>query len=58
MGYAKPGQTTAGIHTRLYSRAYIFEDDAGNRAVFASIDMGMMGTVVKQAVSRPIANTI
>ena len=27
-GYASPGQLAAGIHTRLYARAYIVADDA------------------------------
>ena len=25
MGYAKQGQNTAGIHTRLYARAFVIE---------------------------------
>ncbi len=49
MGYAKTNQTTAGIHTRLFSRAFIF-DDGDDRAVFVSVDMGMMGQLVKRYV--------
>ena len=29
MGYAKTSQSTHGIHTRLFSRAFIFEEDEG-----------------------------
>eukprot|EP00094_Tigriopus_californicus_P008850 TCALIF_08531-PA protein Name:"Similar to ASAH2 Neutral ceramidase (Homo sapiens)" AED:0.15 eAED:0.15 QI:0/0/0/0.9/1/1/10/0/689 len=46
MGFAKAGQNTAGIHTRLFSRAYIF-DDGVKRGVFVSVDMGMMGQLLK-----------
>merc|ERR1711970_321717 len=49
MGYAKQGQNTAGIHIRLYSRAYIVEDpETGVRVVFVSADAGMMGQLVKK----------
>merc|ERR1711970_112270 len=49
MGYAKQGQNTAGIHIRLYSRAYIVEDpETGVRVVFVSTDSGMMGQLVKK----------
>lgn len=50
MGFAKAGQNTAGIHTRLFSRAYIF-DDGTKRGVFVSVDMGMMGQLLKLEVS-------
>ena len=40
-GYARPGQNTEGIHTRLKSRAFIFVDPAtDNRLLFASVDIG------------------
>lgn len=40
-GYAKPGQNTEGIHTRLKSRAFIFVDpNTQNRLLFASVDVG------------------
>ncbi len=40
-GYAKPGQNTEGIHTRLKSRAFIFVDPTTqNRLLFASVDVG------------------
>uniref|UniRef100_A0A673B393 Neutral ceramidase n=1 Tax=Sphaeramia orbicularis TaxID=375764 RepID=A0A673B393_9TELE len=41
MGYANPQQTAAGIHTRLYSRAFIV-DDGRTRVVFVSADVGMV----------------
>jgi neutral ceramidase len=51
MGYAKQGQNTKGIHTRLFSRAFIIEDvDSGSRVVFVSVDEAMMGQLVKLEV--------
>ncbi|XP_068161996.1 neutral ceramidase [Antennarius striatus] len=41
MGYANPQQTAAGIHTRLYSRAFII-DDGQQRVVFVTADVGMI----------------
>lgn len=35
-GYASPGQLAAGIHTRLYARAYIIADSTDDRP--ASLD--------------------
>eukprot|EP00095_Tigriopus_kingsejongensis_P005560 maker-scaffold736_size104543-snap-gene-0.19 protein:Tk05560 transcript:maker-scaffold736_size104543-snap-gene-0.19-mRNA-1 annotation:"hypothetical protein DAPPUDRAFT_309106" len=46
MGYAKGGQNTAGIHTRLFSRAFVF-DDGVQRGIYVSVDMGMMGQLLK-----------
>ena len=53
MGFAHPNQTTAGIHTRLYSRAFIF-DDGYKKFVYASIDMGMMGHLLKSYVIKEL----
>ncbi|MDH3972886.1 MAG: neutral/alkaline non-lysosomal ceramidase N-terminal domain-containing protein [Deltaproteobacteria bacterium] len=40
MGYAKDYQRTTGIHTRLYSRAYVIGDVATNkRVLFVSADL-------------------
>ena len=50
MGYAKQGQNTKGIHIRQYSRAFVFEEN-GARNVFVSIDIGMMGQLVKMKVN-------
>lgn len=41
MGYANPDQVAAGIHTRLYSRAFIV-DDGRKRVVFVTADVGMI----------------
>uniref|UniRef100_A0A3Q2TM12 Neutral ceramidase n=1 Tax=Fundulus heteroclitus TaxID=8078 RepID=A0A3Q2TM12_FUNHE len=41
MGYANPQQTAAGIHTRLFSRAFII-DDGSRRVVFVTADVGMI----------------
>ena len=49
MGYAKQGQNTAGIHTRLFSRAFIVEQD-DIRVAFVSADLAMMGQLVKLRV--------
>lgn len=49
MGYASPSPLTSGIHTRLYSRAFVIEDDT-NRVVFVSVDVGMIDQSVKTEV--------
>lgn len=41
MGYANPTQMAAGIHTRLYSRAFII-DDGKQRVLFVTADVGMI----------------
>uniref|UniRef100_A0A3B5A083 Neutral ceramidase n=1 Tax=Stegastes partitus TaxID=144197 RepID=A0A3B5A083_9TELE len=41
MGYANTQQKAAGIHTRLYSRAFII-DDGTRRVVFVTADVGMI----------------
>ncbi|XP_061081120.1 neutral ceramidase [Conger conger] len=41
MGYANLGQTAGGIHTRLFSRAFIV-DDGRKRVVFVTADIGMV----------------
>ncbi|XP_053697555.1 neutral ceramidase-like [Sabethes cyaneus] len=50
MGYAEFSQRGHGIHLRQFSRAFIFEDEQGERVVFASADAGMMGHAVKRDV--------
>jgi len=51
MGYAKQGQNTKGIHMRLYSRAFIVEDEGSDsRVVFVSTDTAMLGQLVKPRV--------
>ncbi|XP_034535117.1 neutral ceramidase, partial [Notolabrus celidotus] len=41
MGYANPQQNAAGIHTRLFSRAFII-DDGTKRVLFVTADVGMI----------------
>ncbi|XP_073684665.1 neutral ceramidase [Garra rufa] len=41
MGYANTMQTARGIHTRLFSRAFIV-DDGSKRVVFVTADIGMV----------------
>lgn len=45
MGYAKFGQDTAGIHTRLYARTFIVQQANGNRIAYISCDLGMVDQV-------------
>ena len=53
MGYADRDQKASGIHTRLYSRAFVI-DDGTKRVAFVSIECAMMDQLVKlQVSSRP-----
>ncbi|KAK7111468.1 neutral ceramidase B-like [Littorina saxatilis] len=55
MGYANPAQTANGIHTRQYSRAFIFADKKGeNRFVFVSTDSCMLSQGVKLQVIKEL----
>merc|ERR1711872_484725 len=59
MGYAKQGQNTQGIHTRLFSRAFIIEDvESGTRIVFVSVDEAMMGQLVKMGVIEKLSTVL
>jgi neutral ceramidase len=49
MGYAMSNQSTAGIHFRLRSRAFIISDGT-KRVVFVSTDSAMIFTSVKREV--------
>lgn len=49
MGYAKMEQKGAGIHLRLFSRAFIVADEK-KRFVFVSVDCGMIGYGIKSEV--------
>ncbi|XP_077958815.1 neutral ceramidase isoform X1 [Gasterosteus aculeatus] len=53
MGYANPEQTAAGIHTRLYSRAFII-DDGRRRVVFVTADVGMISQRLRLEVLRAL----
>jgi len=51
MGYANPAQRTAGIHLRLWSRAFVLKSPCnGKRIAFVSADLGFMFQGVKQQV--------
>ncbi|KAF4019053.1 hypothetical protein G4228_010715 [Cervus hanglu yarkandensis] len=57
MGYSKTGQYARGILTRLYSRAFIMaEPDGSNRAVFVSIDIGMVSQRLRLEVLSRLQN--
>eukprot|EP01038_Epipyxis_sp_PR26KG_P009368 gene9368-12621_t len=49
MGYALPGQRGTGIHLRLWSRAFVFEQD-DKRVAFVSVDGGMGSDLVNYKV--------
>ena len=52
MGYANPAQTSAGIHLRSFSRAFIFVDaEKKNRVVYVNLDACMLSEVIKLEVS-------
>ncbi|KAG9346000.1 hypothetical protein JZ751_007815 [Albula glossodonta] len=53
MGYANLDQTAGGIHTRLYSRAFIV-DDGSKRVVFVSADIGMVSQRLRLEVLREL----
>uniref|UniRef100_A0A4W4E0J3 Neutral ceramidase n=1 Tax=Electrophorus electricus TaxID=8005 RepID=A0A4W4E0J3_ELEEL len=53
MGYANPKQTAAGIHTRLFSRAFIV-DDGSRRVVFVSADIGMVSQRLRLEVIKAL----
>lgn len=53
--FAVSSQKTAGIHTRLRSRAFVVGDGT-NRVVFVSADLGMMFQMVKIKVCEKIAD--
>ena len=51
MGYAHPEQVAEGLHTRLYSRAYVIADSSKrNRVAFVSFDGGMTSQLLKLSV--------
>ena len=51
MGYASTNQTTAGIHTRNYARAFIVSSpDGSNPVVFVSVDNGQIFQSISQGV--------
>lgn len=57
MGYADPKQLSSGLHSRLWSRAFVIADPkTQKRVVFISADLGMIFQSVKQGVVNKLAN--
>lgn len=51
LGYASIDQATAGMHTRLFARAFVFADaTSGKRVVFVSAELGRLFSSLKQGV--------
>lgn len=50
MGYANIKQVGRGLHTRIFARAFVVEDEQGQRVAFISADCGMMGYGLKREV--------
>ena len=52
MGYGKSNQAAGGIHTRLFSRSFIFQNKGSSNdvVVFVSVDLAMIGHLKKQKV--------
>lgn len=50
MGYANIKQVGRGLHTRVFARAFVVEDEQGQRVAFISADCGMMGYGLKREV--------
>ncbi|XP_048843439.1 neutral ceramidase isoform X2 [Brienomyrus brachyistius] len=53
MGYANLDQTAGGIHTRLFSRAFIV-GDGSRRVVFVSADIGMVSQRLRLEVLKEL----
>eukprot|EP01043_Picozoa_sp_COSAG02_P036303 COSAG02_NODE_2650_length_8327_cov_247.925620_1_plen_867_part_00 len=55
VGFADPEQIAAGLHTRLWARAFVALDDSDpleNRVAFVSADIGMPAQAVRLEVAR------
>jgi neutral ceramidase len=56
MGYADGDQKAAGLHTRLYARAFIFANPRTNkRVVWVSAELGQLFSSIKQGVMKKLA---
>lgn len=56
MGYGSIAQVTRGIHTRLYSRAFVFETaDRAQRLAYVTADLALVSQAVQQEVVRRLA---
>ena len=55
MGYANPAQVAAGLHQRLYARAFVVSDlNNESRVAFVTVDSGMASQVVKLEVIKKL----
>lgn len=56
MGYANFNQYAEGIHTRLFSRAFIFQsrDNPDDIVTFVSVDVGMVDHGIKHSVIKQL----
>ena len=57
MGYANLTQKTSGIHTRLFSRAFIFKDNLPDAFVFVSVDIWGIGHAIKKEVIKRLGRS-
>src|ERR1700755_2265693 len=57
LGYADPSQTTAGLASRQWARAFIVADSSVHRVAFVSTEVDYMVTPVQQEVLRRLALT-
>ncbi len=58
MGYARLDQRTAGIHMRLWSRAFVIASPCNDkRVVLVTADLAMITQAVRQAVVRRLQET-
>ncbi|HEX4842413.1 MAG TPA: neutral/alkaline non-lysosomal ceramidase N-terminal domain-containing protein [Limnobacter sp.] len=56
MGYESPTHTSSGLHTRQFSRAFVFGSPCnGKRVVYVSNDLGMIFHAVRQGVLDRVA---
>jgi neutral ceramidase len=55
LGYADPSQTTEGLASRQWARAFIVADASGHRVAFVSTEVDYMVTPVQQEVLRRLA---
>jgi len=55
LGYANPSQTTAGLASRQWARAFVIADDAGKRVAFVSAEVDFVTQAVQMEVLRRLA---
>jgi neutral ceramidase len=55
LGYASPSQTTGGIHSRQWARAFVVADGSGGRLALVSAELDFVSQAVHQEVLRRLA---